>query len=201
MNSASARASSVLPTPVGPEEQERADRAVGILQPGARAAQGAGHRADRLVLADHPLVQPLLHVDELLDLALHQAGDRDAGPLGDDLGHVLGVDHVLEEPRCRARRRGRVVLGGLGLRQALLELGDRAVLKLGRAAEVGLALGALELDPRLLEPLLDIGDRAQRLLLTLPLGVHPGRRLALLGQRPLELLAARRGAGIVIVAE
>ena len=35
MNSASARANSVLPTPVGPEEQERADRAVGVLKPGA----------------------------------------------------------------------------------------------------------------------------------------------------------------------
>jgi len=31
MNSAKARASSVLPTPVGPREQEGADRAVGIL--------------------------------------------------------------------------------------------------------------------------------------------------------------------------
>ena len=80
------------------EEQERADRPVGVLEAGARAAQRARHRADRLVLADHPLVQPLLHVHELLDLALHQAGDRDAGPLGDDLGDVLGVDHVLEEP-------------------------------------------------------------------------------------------------------
>ena len=42
-NSASARASSVLPTPVGPEEDEAAERPVGILQPGARAANGVGH--------------------------------------------------------------------------------------------------------------------------------------------------------------
>ena len=75
------------------------------------------------------------------------------------------------------------------------------VLELGRAPEIGLALGALELDPRLLEALLDVGHRAERLLLALPLGVHPGRGLALLGERPLELLAARGRAGIVVVAE
>ena len=66
MNSASARASSVLPTPVGPEEEERADRAVRVLQAGARAAQRVGDGLDRLVLADDALVQALLHVDELL---------------------------------------------------------------------------------------------------------------------------------------
>ena len=73
MNSASARASSVLPTPVGPEEEERADRAVGVLQPGARAPERVRDGLDGLVLADDALVQALLHVDELLDLALHQA--------------------------------------------------------------------------------------------------------------------------------
>ena len=55
------------------EEQERADRAVGVLQAGARAAQRVGDGLDGLVLADDALVQALLHVDELLDLALHQA--------------------------------------------------------------------------------------------------------------------------------
>ena len=55
------------------EEDERADRPVGILEPGAGAAEGVGDRLDRLVLADHALVQPLLHVDQLLGLALEQA--------------------------------------------------------------------------------------------------------------------------------
>ena len=55
------------------EEEEGADRAIGVLQAGARAAQRVGDRLDRLVLADDALVQALLHVDELLDLALEQA--------------------------------------------------------------------------------------------------------------------------------
>jgi hypothetical protein len=82
MNSASARASSVLPTPVGPRK-----RNVPIGRSGStgRRASGAGVRDgdDRLGLADDALVQALLHVHELLDLALEQARHRDAGPLGD----------------------------------------------------------------------------------------------------------------------
>ena len=54
------------------EEDERADRTVRVLEPGARAAQRIGHGLDGLVLADDALVQPLLHVDQLLGLALEQ---------------------------------------------------------------------------------------------------------------------------------
>ena len=97
MNSASARASSVLPTPVGPMNRNVPIGRFGSWRPGARAAQRVRHGLDRLVLADHALVQPLLHVDQLLDLALHQLRDRDAGPLGHDLGDVLVVDLLLEE--------------------------------------------------------------------------------------------------------
>ena len=89
---------------------------------------------------------------------------------------------------------GRVVLGLCRRRQPLLELGDRPVLELGGAAQVGLALRLLELDLGLLDLLLEVGDGADGLLLALPLGVHRVRALALLGQRPLELLAARHGA-------
>ena len=93
----------------------------------------------------------------------------------------------------RARRFGR--------RELLLELGDRPVLELGGAAQVGLALGALELGLRLLDPLLELGDGTDGLLLALPLGVHRVGALALLGQRPLELLATRDRARIIVVAQ
>ena len=98
-------------------------------------------------------------------------------------------------------RRGLRRLGGLGRRELLLQLGDRPVLELGGAAEIGLALGSLELDPGLVELLLQVGHGAGRRLLTLPLGVHRRRALVLLGQRALELLAPRGGAGIVVVAQ
>src|SRR3954463_454051 len=93
-NSASARASSVLPTPVGPRKRneptgrcgsDRPDRlppgAVGPAQPRAAPAGGVAPRPPRVVLPHDPLVQQLLHAHELRDLALHEPADRHAGPL------------------------------------------------------------------------------------------------------------------------
>ena len=73
----------------GAQEDEAADGPVGVLQAGAGPPDGRRHRLQRVVLADHPLVQPLLHVDELLHLALQQPRHRDAGPLAHHLGDVL----------------------------------------------------------------------------------------------------------------
>ena len=142
MNSASARASSVLPTPVGPRKRKRADRAVRVGEPGARAAQGVGDRLDRLVLADDAVVEALLHVDQLLDLALHQPADRDPGPLADDLGDVL-LGHLLGQHRAALGLE--LVELRLLVGHRPLELGDRPVLELGGPLEVGVALGPLDL--------------------------------------------------------
>ena len=112
-----------------PQEQERPDGPLGVLEPGTRATNGVGHGLDGLVLADHAIVEPLLHVDELLELALHQAGDRDAGPGRDDLGDVVGRDLLLEQ-RAGALERGdrRLLLG-----QPVGQLSGLAVLQLGGA--------------------------------------------------------------------
>ena len=96
-NSASARASSVLPTPVGPRKMKLPSGRLGSCSP-ARAPDRVGDGRDGLVLADDALVQPLLHLQQLLDLAFHQPADRDAGPAADDLGDVLLVDFLLEHP-------------------------------------------------------------------------------------------------------
>ena len=55
----------------------------------------------------------------------------------------------------------RVGLGVLGLGQTLLKLGDRPVLQLGGAAQIGVALRALKLLARVLELLLNLGDRTE----------------------------------------
>ena len=74
------------------QEDERADRALGILQAGPGAADGLGDDVDRLLLADHALVERLLHVEQALGLLLGDAGDRDAGPHRHDLGDLLFAD-------------------------------------------------------------------------------------------------------------
>ena len=96
-------------------------------------------------------MQALLHVDQLLDLALHQARDRDARPLGDDLGDLLVGDLLVQQARLRRVQLAQplLLLGQLGL-----ELRDLAVAQLRGALQVGVALGALGLAVRLLEALL-----------------------------------------------
>ena len=109
-NSASARASSVLPTPVGPRNRKLPSGRFGSCRPARARRIAFGDGVDGLVLADDALVQPLFHVDELLDFAFHQPADRDVRPLADDLGDVFLVDFLLQHA------------------VALLELGQPALL-------------------------------------------------------------------------
>src|SRR5215218_2583238 len=66
-NSASVRASSVLPVGRG---QDRAGRPLRVLQAGARAPDRLGDDLDRLVLTDDALVQLVLHPHQLRGLGL-----------------------------------------------------------------------------------------------------------------------------------
>src|SRR3954462_14788129 len=76
----------------GAQEDERSGRPLGILDPGASAADGLRHRLDGDVLADDALVQLLLHADQPLRLGLGQLEDRDARPHRDDVGDLLLPD-------------------------------------------------------------------------------------------------------------
>ena len=72
-NSASALHSSVLPTPVGPRNRNEPIGRLRVAQAGAAAADGVADGPHGLVLADHALAQPLLHLQQLLALALEHA--------------------------------------------------------------------------------------------------------------------------------
>ena len=73
-------------------QQEHADRLVRVLQAGARGLDATGDHLHRVVLADHPLPQRILELEDRLDLVLHHAADGDAGPVLDHLGDRLLVD-------------------------------------------------------------------------------------------------------------
>src|SRR5215211_2617163 len=78
-NSASVRASSVLPTPDGPRKMNEPVGRFGSLSP-AR---------ERRMLTDDALVQLVLHPHQLLRLGLGQLEHGDAGPHRDDVGDLL----------------------------------------------------------------------------------------------------------------
>src|SRR5205823_14462738 len=128
-----------LPDTGRTQEQERADRPVRILQPGPRAADRVRDGIDGLVLADHPAMEVLFEVDELLYLALHQAGDRDPGPGRDDLGDVLLGDLLVQHLPLALE----LLELGVPRVELPLELDEAAVADLGDALELALALGAL----------------------------------------------------------
>ena len=170
-----------------PEEQERADRPVRVLQAGARPAHRLRDRGDRLVLADDAGFEGVFHVQQLAALAFEHLFDRHAGPARDDRGDLLGGDRLLAHHAAP--------LFGLGLGEPLFEVGDDAVGELAGARPVAAALHLLQFDARLLQLLLQFLRAGELLLLGLPLRGQFGRLLLELGQfllEPLQALARGR---------
>ncbi len=81
----------------GSEEDERADRALRVLQAGARATDRARDDVDRRVLPDDALVELFGHAEQFGRLGLLETLHRDLRPRADDVGDVgLGyLDHLL----------------------------------------------------------------------------------------------------------
>ena len=76
------------------QEDERPAGPLRVLQAGPGAPDGLADAPDGVLLADDPLVQLVLHAEELLALFLGELVDRDAGPHREDLGDGLFVDLV-----------------------------------------------------------------------------------------------------------
>ena len=70
---------------------------VGILQACTRAPHGCRHCANRVFLTDHADVEPLLHLEELLDLSFESLVTGIRVHLDDDFGDVVLVDLILEQ--------------------------------------------------------------------------------------------------------
>ncbi len=141
------------------QEQERAERPVGVLQARPRPADGGRHRRDRRVLPDHRVAQRILHAEQFFALAFHHPVDRDAGPARHDPGDIVGRDLFLEH-RAGARC--------LGLGQLAFEVGHGAVGQLAGAGIVAAALRLLDLEPRGVQLFLDPRRPGKLLLLRLP---------------------------------
>ena len=148
------------------EEDERGDGPAGLLDAGPGATDRGGDGPDGRLLADDPPAEDVLHADEPVDLALEHLGDGDAGPLGDDLGHVLLVDLLLEHPALGLDS-GQV---GRGLVHVFLKLDELAIADLGRFLEIATPLGVLFLDLERVALLLEAPGGLYRLLRS---GNHP----------------------------
>ena len=161
-NSASARASSVLPTPVGPRKMNEPIGRRGSLSPARERRMALDDARDRLVLADDALAQTLFHRDQLLHFAFQHLRDRNAGPLADDLGDVFLVHLFLQHARLLAVHRCAELL------DLSFELRQLAILDLRGAVVVALARGFLLFQLELLDALLQLANLGDGFLLLLP---------------------------------
>ena len=183
MNSASARASSVLPTPVGPRKTNEPIGRFGSCRPGARAPERVRDRLDRLRPGRRRARAAAPPCGSSFSASPSSSRvDRDARPARDDRGDVVLVDLLLHHrrrlgPLARARRappRAR------GARRS----GSRR-----RAARSPCALGALGLHAQLVDLPRDLLDALERVLLPRPArGELVAARLRL-GELALERLA------------
>ena len=131
----------------GAEEEEAADGAVRVRDACARALDGLGDEAHRLVLTDNALVDNLVEAQQLFALALHQAADGDARPLADDVGDLVFGHSVVHHGIL-----ARVLFGrGLGVLELLFKGGKVRVLELGGLFIFKVRLRALDLTVHLLD--------------------------------------------------
>src|ERR1700674_331072 len=76
------------------KEEEGADRAIGALQPRARAADGTSQSADRFLLRDDALVQLFFNAQQLLGFFFFDRSNGNAGPARYHVLDVLPTDYA-----------------------------------------------------------------------------------------------------------
>jgi len=128
---------------------------------GAGAADRGRDGMDRLALADDPAHDLLLHLEELLALALKHLVDRNAGPARHDLSDVTGRHRFVDEPAL-------VSLFALG--ELLFEFRNRAVGELSGFRKVALPLRLGERVARRVQLFLELLGEPDLILLRLPAG-------------------------------
>ena len=78
-----------FPHPGWPKENERTDRAILVLQSGARSTDRVGHCFDRCILADDALMQMFLEPEQFFPLTFLQPRHRNVRPTRDDLRDIF----------------------------------------------------------------------------------------------------------------
>src|SRR6185369_17247463 len=169
------------------KKDERADRAIRILQARARAPDSVCDSRERLLLPDYAIAESIFHRDELLHLAFEHSRNRNAGPLGDDLSDVFFVNFLLQHDAVLLEVREFVLIDF----QPLLELGNLAVLNLRSASELTIVACLVELEAKLFELGLGGSNVIDSFFFRLPLRFHSRRSFLQVGNALFNLVQAR----------
>ena len=173
--SASALASSVLPTPVGPRNRNEPVGRSGSDDAGPGAAHGVGDRLHGLALADRAAcrARPPSAAAWPVSPSSSRPG-RDAGPGGDHVGDVVGADLLLDH---RASPRPRLGLGRRPRRAPSPAPGSRRTAAATRSSRSPSRCARSACAAQVVELLLQLADPVEAGLLLLPAG---GQRVQLL---------------------
>ena len=79
-----------------PDKNKRPNRTSGVFQAAPGAPDGISHRFYCLRLTYHSLMQPVFHLQQFILFIFQHLRDRDAGPLVDDLGNIVDIDHLIQ---------------------------------------------------------------------------------------------------------
>ncbi len=152
----------------GTQEEERADRPVGILDAGTGPEDGFGYFRDRFILADDTFVQNVVQMQELFALALHQLGDRDAGPSGNDPGDLF-IRHGVTKQGIGFVR---LVFMRFRFFQFFFQGRQLPVFEFGCLVQVIIALRTLDLQADGLDLFTQFLHLPDGILFVLPAGLH-----------------------------
>ena len=164
---------------------------------------------DRGVLVDQPQVDLVFQLQKLIALGREHPGDRNAGPLADDLGDLLGIDLFLEQPMrlLGLSRRRAASASAIRFSRSFARASSAArrleLLLLGPLAALlhvaDLVPGSAVLDFYRVEPLADFLDVAQAGLLHLPLAAQVLKLLLDLADLVLDLGQPLEGVLFLLV--
>ena len=188
----------------GAEEQERSGRTVRVGDAGTRTAHRVGHGGDGFLLADHALAEVVLHVQQLLVFALHQAADGNAGPVGDDLSHRVGV-HTVRDHRLIGRV-GRAGIGRFGIRafrggEFLLNSRNLSVQNLRGLSQISLTGELVRLHTQVIELGTQVADLVVAGLLRIPTRLETAELLTGVREFGLQLAQTLLGRRILSLLE
>ena len=168
----------------GAEEDERTDWFLGVLQSSPAASDCIAHCCYGLVLPDHPLVEFLFEVEQLLAFALQHLAHGDARPSAHHIGDVVGGDFLLDHGVATLHlRQLRLYLGNL-----VVECHNPAVAYLGYPTVVALALSPVGLELQLFDLLLVLLYLVGQIAFSLPFGLVGTLFLLELGNLTVEVL-------------
>ena len=196
-NAASARASSVLPTPVGPRNRNEPMGRRGSLSP-ARARRTASDTA--AMASSCPTTRSWSRSSMWTSFASSPSMSRVTG-MPVHFETMSAISSAVTSSLSSAFGPWSAAIAASCWVEPLLELALRAVLELRGALVVRLALGLLDLDLEPLQLRLRGADRLDRALLGLPALLHRARLLGDLGELLLERLEARLRGVVLLLAE